>query len=50
LKDSGIDGRLLLRYIFREWDGRHGLDCSGSREGQMADSFESGNELSGCMK
>ena len=22
----GVDGRIILRWIFRKWDGRHGLD------------------------
>jgi len=26
LEDQGIDGRILFRWIFRKWDGRHGLD------------------------
>jgi hypothetical protein len=26
LEDPDIDGRILLRWIFRKWDGRHGLD------------------------
>ena len=24
--DSGVDGRIILRWIFRKWDGGHGLD------------------------
>jgi hypothetical protein len=26
LGDPGLDGRIILRYIFRKWDGDHGLD------------------------
>jgi hypothetical protein len=26
LGDLGVDGRILLRGIFRKWDGGHGLD------------------------
>ena len=29
LEDPGIDGRILFRWIFAKWDGRHGLDGSG---------------------
>jgi len=31
LKDPGVDGRIILSWIFRKWDGGHGLDSSGSR-------------------
>jgi len=30
LDDPGIDGRIILRWIFRKWDWGHGLDRSGS--------------------
>jgi hypothetical protein len=26
LEDPGIDGRITVRWIFRKWDGGHGLD------------------------
>jgi hypothetical protein len=30
LEDPGVDGRIILRWIFREWDGGQGLDPCGS--------------------
>jgi len=29
LEDSGVDGRIILRWIFRKWDVGHGLDRAG---------------------
>jgi hypothetical protein len=26
LEDPGVDGRIILRWIFRKWDVGHGLD------------------------
>jgi len=31
LEDPGVDGRIILRWIFRKWDVGHGLDRCGSR-------------------
>jgi hypothetical protein len=30
LEDPGVDGRTILGWIFRKWDGEHGLDLAGS--------------------
>jgi hypothetical protein len=30
IEGPGIDGRIILRLIFRKWDGGHGLDLSRS--------------------
>jgi hypothetical protein len=30
LEDPGIDGKIVLRWIFRKWDRGHGLDRCGS--------------------
>jgi hypothetical protein len=30
LEDLGVDGRIILKWIFRKWVGGHGLDLSGS--------------------
>jgi len=30
LEDPGVDGRIILRWIFRKWDVGYGLDRGGA--------------------
>jgi hypothetical protein len=50
LEDPGVDGRIILRLIFRKWMWGYGMDRSGSRQGQVAGNCECGNEPSGSIK
>jgi hypothetical protein len=50
LGDPGADGRIILRWIFREWDVGYGLDRAGSGYGKVAGTCECGNELSDSIK
>ena len=45
--DSGIDGRIILKWIFEKWDG---LDRSGSGQGKAAGCCQCGDEPSGSIK
>jgi hypothetical protein len=36
LEDPGIDGRIILKWILRNWIGDHGLDWSGLEHAEMA--------------
>ena len=44
LGDPGVDGRIILRWIFRKWDVRYGLDRADSGQGLVSDTCECGNE------
>jgi hypothetical protein len=49
--DRDVDGRIILRWIFRKWEGLWGLGGVGSVQGQVvAGTCEYGNELSGSIK
>jgi len=50
LEDPDVDGRIILKWFFKKMVGRHGLDCSGSGQGQVAGACECGNERSGSIK
>jgi hypothetical protein len=49
-EDPGVDGKIILRWIFRKWDVGFGLDRAGSGEGEVAVTCECGNEPSGSIK
>jgi len=50
LERPGIYGRIILRCIFRKWDGGHSLNSIGSEQGQVSGARECGNEPSGSIK
>jgi hypothetical protein len=50
LEDLDIDGRIKLKFIFRKLDGKHGLDCYSSVQGQVAGCCERSTEPSGSIK
>ena len=45
--DPDIDGRIILRWIFRKWEELWGLDGVGSGQGQVAGVCGYGEEPSG---
>jgi hypothetical protein len=47
--DPDLDGRIILRWIFRKWEGLLGLNGAGSGYGQVAGTSEYGKELSGSI-
>jgi len=40
LQDPGVDGRIILRCIFRNWDVGYGMDRAGSENVQVAGTFQ----------
>jgi hypothetical protein len=48
LKNPDMDGRIILRWIFRVWG--YGLDSAGSVQRQVAGSCIHGNELLDSIK
>jgi hypothetical protein len=48
--DPDVDGRIILRWIFRKFEGSWGLNGVGSGEGQVAGTCEYGKEPSGSIK
>jgi hypothetical protein len=50
LKDPGIDGRIILKWIFEKWDGGHGLYLSDLGQGDAVGCCECGDEPSDSTK
>ena len=50
LEDLGLERRIILKWIFKIWDGEACIDWSGSEKGQVARFCEWGNEPSGSKK
>ena len=50
LGNLGVDGRIILRWIFRKRGRNYGLDRAGSGWGQVAGICECGNEPLGSIK
>jgi hypothetical protein len=50
LEDPGVDGRKILKWIFRKWDVAHGLDRYGSGHGLATGTCKCGDENSGSIK
>jgi hypothetical protein len=48
--DPGVDGRIIRKRIFGNWDGGHNLDSCGSGQGQVVCTCKRGNEPSGSIK
>jgi len=49
MEDTGVDGKKILRWIFRKWDGVHGLDRSRSGQEQVAGTCKCGSEPAGNL-
>jgi len=50
LEDPGVDGRIIIRHIFRQWDVRAWTGLISLGIGQVAATCECGNEPSGSIK
>jgi hypothetical protein len=49
-EDAGVDLRIILRLIFRKWDGKHGPDSSGSEHGEVMGTCKRANKSSDSIK
>jgi hypothetical protein len=48
-EDLGLGEEIILKWIFKKWNGRHGLNWSGSGNGQITCAFEWGIRHSGFI-
>ena len=50
LEDLGVDGRITLKWIFRNWMEGCRMDLSGLGQEQVAGCCEGGDEFSASVK
>jgi len=50
LEDPGVDGRIILKGIFKKWDVEAWTGSIWLRQGEVAGICECGNEPSGSIK
>jgi hypothetical protein len=50
IEELGVDGRRILKWIFRKWDGSMYYIYLAQDRGQMTGACECGNEPSGSIK
>ena len=48
-EDIGIDGKIILKSISKKLVGKSRLDYSGLEYGEVADTCEHDNKMSGCV-
>jgi len=49
LENPSVDGRIILKWIFRKWDGGAWTDLAQDKA-QVASTCECGYEISGSIK
>jgi hypothetical protein len=50
LEEQRVDGRIILKWIFKKWDGETCVYSSGSEKGQAVGICGSDNEPSAAVK
>jgi len=50
LEYVGVDGTIILKWVFKNWNEVRGLDWPDSGQGQVAGACKCGNETSGFIK